>query len=200
MDLVEAGARGHEAAVRHPWETARVEVVRSLIRRHVRLAPGAIVMDIGCGDTYVAEQLSADHRDATFYAIDTAFTEDLIGRYRARLNNPRVLPFESLDAMRPPPTKPVSLVLLMDVLEHIEDDRGFLRSLLTRPYIGRETRFLITVPAYQSLFCSHDRFLGHYRRYTNRLLRTLVDGSGLQVVDIGYFFWSLLPLRVLQVL
>lgn len=200
MDLVEAKARGHETATRHPWETARVEVIRSLIHRHVRLEPDAVVMDIGCGDTFVVEQLAAEHPNASFYAIDTAFTEELLALYQRRLGNPRVHAFSSLDAMSPMPSKPVALVLLMDVLEHIEDDSGFLAGLLARPYIGPQTRVLITVPAYQGLFCSHDAFLGHYRRYSNARLLGLVDSSGLRVLEIGYFFSSLLPLRMLQVL
>jgi hypothetical protein len=199
MDLVEAKERGFDNAVRHPWETARIEVVRSLIRRHVRLDPTAVVMDIGCGDTFVVERLAAEHQQARFYAIDTAFTDDLIAAYRARLNNPRILTFASLDRLAPMPEKPASLVLLMDVVEHIEDDRGFLAALRAKPYIGPETRFLITVPAFQTLFCSHDAFLGHYRRYSSRMLRSLIDDTGLRAIEIGYFFASLLPLRALQV-
>src|SRR5258707_15213158 len=72
MDLVEEKERRAGSEVRHPWETARVEVVRTLIRRLVRLDPTAIVMDIGCGDTFVVEQLAADYQQARFYAIDTA--------------------------------------------------------------------------------------------------------------------------------
>ncbi len=199
MDLVEAKERRAGSEVRHPWETARVEVVRTLIRRLVRLDPTAIVMDIGCGDTFVVEQLAADYQQARFYAIDTAFSDELIAQYRARLNNPRILTFASLDQVMPPPEKPVSLVLLMDVIEHVEDDRGFLSALRAKPYIGPETRFLITVPAFQTLFCSHDAFLGHYRRYSRRILRSLLDDTGLTAIEIGYFFASLLPLRVLQV-
>ena len=199
MDLVEAKALGLERTVRHPWETARIKVIRSLLRRHVRLDPGALVMDIGCGDTFVVEQLAGEYQDACFYAIDTAFTDELITHYRGRLNNPRILTFPSLEAIEPRPGRPVSLVLLMDVIEHVEDDRGFLASLCARPYIGPETRFLITVPAYQALFCSHDAFLGHYRRYSNRGLRTLLDDTGLNAIAIGYFFASLLAPRLLQV-
>jgi trans-aconitate methyltransferase len=199
MDLAEARARAFEATVRHPWETARIEVVGDLIRRRVALAPGAIVMDIGCGDTFVVERLAAEYGAARFYAIDTAFTGELIEHYRARLNNPRILTFPSLDAIAPLPDRPASLVLLMDVIEHIEDDEGFLKALRARPYVGPGTKLLITVPAYQSLFCSHDAFLGHYRRYSNRTLREHVERSGFSVLDIGYFFTSLLPLRLLQV-
>jgi hypothetical protein len=93
----------------------------------------------------------------------------------------------------------VSLVLLMDVIEHIEDDTGFLTGLRARPYLDRETRLLITVPAFQSLFSSHDTFLGHYRRYSTASLRRLIERSGFKVLDIVYFFGSLLPVRVLQV-
>ena len=200
MDLVEARARGFEAAVRHPWETARFEVIDHLIRRHVTLAGGSIVMDIGCGDTFVVESLAARYRGAEFFAVDTAFTGDTLEHYRARLNNPRIRMSSSLDAMSPPPSKPASLVLLMDVIEHIGDDTGFLNGLRARPYVDANTRLLITVPAYQSLFSSHDSFLGHYRRYSNASLRHLIERSGFRVVDIGYFFGSLLPFRILQVI
>jgi methyltransferase family protein len=200
MDLVEARARGFEASTRHPWETARFEVIDDLIRRNVNLAAGSIVMDVGCGDTFVVESLAARHGAAQFFAVDTAFTGELLEHYRARLNNPRIQMASSLDGMAPPPSKPASLVLLMDVIEHIEDDTGFLNGLRARPYIDQQTRLLITVPAYQSLFSSHDTFLGHYRRYSNGSLRRLIERTGFRVLDIGYFFGSLLPVRILQVI
>jgi hypothetical protein len=200
MDLVEAKERGFHEGVRHPWEMARIAVVSELVRRHVELERDAVVMDVGCGDTFVVEQLAADCPGALFYAIDTAFTPELIERYRTRLNNARIRPFASLDAIAPPLEKPVALVLLMDVLEHIEDDTGFLAALLNRPAVGLHTKFLITVPAYQALFCSHDVFLGHHRRYSKPLLRKRLEASGLRVIDIGYFFFTLLPVRLVQVI
>ena len=199
MDLAEAKERGFHNGVRHPWEMARVAVVSKLIRQHVALDRDAIVMDIGCGDTFVVEQLAADCPRALFYAIDTAFTPELVERYRTRLNSGRIRLSASLDAIAPPLEKPVSLVLLMDVIEHIEDDTGFLAGLLDRPAVGLRTKFLITVPAYQALFCSHDVFLGHHRRYSRRLLRERLEASGLRVIDIGYFFFTLLPVRLIQV-
>jgi hypothetical protein len=199
VDLAEARERTDSpGSSRHPWETARVDVVRRLIAGRVPLGSGSIVLDVGCGDTYVSEQLAACYPQSTFYAIDTAFGDELLARYRTRLAGSRVEPYAALDDV-PLPGRPVSLVLLMDVIEHVEDACGLLRGLASRPYIDRDTRFLITVPAFQSLFCSHDTFLGHYRRYSNRLLREHAESAGLRVDDIGYFFFSLLPLRVLQV-
>lgn len=200
MDLVEAKARGFEAGVRHPWEQARIDVIGKLVRRHVALERGSIVVDVGCGDTFVAERLAAIYTDVVFYAIDTAFTAEFFERNRARSSNPRLLLFSSLDAIAPAPEKPASLVLLTDVIEHINDDRAFLAGLRERPWVGPDTKFLITVPAYQALFCSHDAFLGHYRRYSNRQLRARVEESGFTVIDAGYFFLSLLLIRAPQVL
>jgi hypothetical protein len=88
----------------------------------------------------------------------------------------------------------------MDVLEHIADDRAFLTHLLSHPALSADTRVLITVPAYQALFCSHDKALGHYRRYSNQQLRELLDRSGLTPLEMGYFFSSLVPMRVVQVM
>jgi len=59
---------------------------------------------------------------------------------------------------------------------------------------------MITVPAYQSLFCSHDHFLGHYRRYTNRSLKQTIEKAGFEKLKLGYFFFSLLMPRILQTL
>jgi trans-aconitate methyltransferase len=199
MDLLEARHRGFTAGIRHPWELARVEVVTNLITRSMTLRPGAAVLDIGCGDTFVAEQIAARFPEASVYAVDTAFTEESIAHYREQLKGQRVFVSSSIDALAPSLDRPVSLVLLMDVLEHIADDRGFLSTLLAHPAISAETRLIVTVPAYQSLFCSHDTILGHYRRYSNAELRRMLEDAGLTVLDIGYFFASLVPMRIARV-
>jgi hypothetical protein len=198
MDLVEARARNFEAGSRHPWERARLALIGRLVARHLTLQPGDAVLDVGCGDTFVVEGLAQAYPAVRFYAVDSAFTDELIATYRARLKVPNVSLFASLDAVRL--DRPASLVLLMDVIEHVPDDVAFLTDLCARPCIGDRTRLLITVPSYQTLFCSHDRFLGHYRRYSSRTLGRLLDAVRLVPIEAGHLFASLLPVRVLQVL
>jgi 2-polyprenyl-3-methyl-5-hydroxy-6-metoxy-1,4-benzoquinol methylase len=198
MDLAEAKERHFDTLVRHPWELARLEVVDSLIARHAPIGEGDVVMDVGCGDLFVARQLAAGHPGATFYAIDAVFTDELMARLRSQLHVANLLAYASLDDIHPPP-RHVRLMLLMDVIEHIDDDVSFLRGLLQRPSVDPGTIVLITVPAYQSLFCSHDTFLGHYRRYSNASLRAAARAAGLYVVETGTFFASLLPVRFAQV-
>jgi trans-aconitate methyltransferase len=200
MDLLEAREHAFEPAARHPWELARLAVVRDLIGRHLHLQPGSAVLDIGCGDTFVVERLAAEHPDLWWYAIDTAFTDDLLERYRARFQTPNVSVAASLDDIELLSDSTVGLVVLMDVLEHVPDDTSFLAKLLARPDIQHGAALLITVPAYESLFCAHDEVLGHHRRYSRAQLRGLVRKSGLAVLESGYFFSSLLPMRLLQVI
>jgi hypothetical protein len=91
-----------------------------------------------------------------------------------------------------------TIVLLMDVIEHIEDDVSFLaslRSALSRH--GYSLSVIITVPAYDSLYCSRDEWLGHYRRYSQQLLTERIAQAGFVVADSGYFFTCLLLPRLL---
>ena len=136
MDLVEAQARGFESVVRHPWEQARLSLVHRLIQRHASLGPGDVVFDIGCGDTFVAEELARRYPGVQFNAVDSNFTEDVINTLRTRLTVPNVSLFASLDSV--PVSKPAALVLLMDVIEHVADDAAFLGGICQRAFVGRE--------------------------------------------------------------
>ncbi len=198
MDLVEARLQGFDTATRHPWERARLALASRLIARHGGIAPQAVVIDVGCGDTFVVESLARLHPAARFYAVDSAFTPDLIRVFEQRLSVTNVRLFASLDEV--PGDAPASLVLLMDVLEHVDDDRALLREMTSRSFFTTATRLLITVPSYAALFCSHDRFLGHYRRYTTRTLDNVLRAVNLTTLDSGHFFATLVPIRVLQVL
>ena len=62
------------------------------------------------------------------------------------------------------------LVLVLDVLEHIDDPVAFIDTQL-RPLTAPGTAVLVGVPAHPRLFSDHDRALGHFRRYRpNELL------------------------------
>lgn len=199
MDLVESAGGLSERRLRHPWETARLEVVRRLIARHAPLRAGAVVVDVGCGDAFVVSTLAALFPASEFYGVDSLLTPVAIATITRRAQLPNLHLCQSLDAIAPLAGRPARLVLLMDVIEHVEDDGAFLADLLARDVVDRETCMLVTVPAYPSLFSAHDVFLRHFRRYTSRTLRRSVEGAGLRVIEGGYIFLTLLPLRLLQV-
>jgi hypothetical protein len=88
---------------------------------------------------------------------------------------------------------------MLDVIEHVEDDAGFVTSTVG-DVLAEGGMALVSVPAYQGLFSSHDSELRHYRRYSPAACRRLLERSGLDIVREGGLFHVLLPIRVGQVL
>src|SRR5439155_683450 len=68
-------------------------------------------------------------------------------------------------------------VLLLDVLEHLDDDVAAL--VTARRALRPGGLLVITVPAYRWLWSGHDVALGHRRRYTARELSRVVERAGL---------------------
>ena len=65
------------------------------------------------------------------------------------------------------------IVLAMDVLEHIQDDYSTLKEW--KNTLKPNGLLLITVPAFQHLWSSHDIFLGHHRRYNKKDISDLAQ-------------------------
>jgi SAM-dependent methyltransferase len=79
---------------------------------------------------------------------------------------------------------PFDSALLINVLEHIEDDDGTLHELLTLLRPGG--RIVLWVPAFALLYSDFDRRIGHYRRYRAPALRAQLIRSGFEVVEVRY--------------
>jgi len=199
MDLVEVSKRKETPSKRHPWELARLEVVNELLSGVIKNEDAFTILDIGCGDIFFISELSKKYPLVQFYAIDIAFTDDLIKTLQTKANK-NIRLFKTLDEASAYLNQPADIVLLLDVIEHIEHDKDFLKNLHAHKNIGEATHMMITVPAFQSLFCSHDHFLGHYRRYTNQNLKTTIEACGFKKIKLGYFFSSLILPRIFQVL
>src|SRR6202043_1716729 len=88
-------------------------------------------------------------------------------------------------------------ILMLDVIEHVEDDFGFVRDVITGS-LAPGGWVLVSVPAYQALFSSHDRALRHFRRYAPGSIRRVLESAGLAVQVRGGLFHGLLPLRGAQ--
>lgn len=75
-------------------------------------------------------------------------------------------------------------VVLVNVLEHIEEDAAALRAILNGLRPGGTV--VLFVPAFQALYSEFDRMVGHFRRYRKGELAALVRGAGFDVVDAHY--------------
>jgi len=167
---------------RHWWFRGRLAVLVAVVRGLVP-AGGARLLELGCGSGNVLEAL------APFGATVGMETDPtLIAAARAA----------GVDARRGalPDDLPVEpgwadVVLLLDVLEHLDDDVAALRT--ARRALRDGGRLVVTVPAYAWLWSGHDVVLGHRRRYTRPELIAAVGRAGFSVERCSYFNSLLFP-------
>jgi SAM-dependent methyltransferase len=84
------------------------------------------------------------------------------------------------------------LVAILDVLEHVEEDREALESIARKLRPGG--RILIAVPAHPWMWSAHDVVNHHKRRYTRRTLKAVVEAAGLKLDMMSWFNSLLFPL------
>lgn len=184
MDLSERGT----ATARHPWEIVRAEFFRDLISRHVELARVHDVIDVGAGDGWFAQELVPMLDEAarvTCWDINYS-ADDLVADLPAGVLRTAVRPSALAD-----------LVTLLDVMEHVPDDRTFLRNEVA-PLLANDAWLIVSVPAHPALYSQHDAALHHERRYTRREFLGRL-GESFTVVSSGSLFTSLLAPRVVEV-
>jgi SAM-dependent methyltransferase len=198
MDIKEYKVKSETGNSKHPWELARLKVVSDIISRTFvkNTIEKNTILDIGCGDGFFLNELSKILGGFEFIGIDTAMTPDTIQIFEQKYQNSSVRFHQNL-SNELTMDKKIDMVLLLDVIEHIDNEKDFLRSLTNIPGIHANTLFVITVPAYQNLFCNHDIWLGHYRRYSRTMLDNTVKEAGFTPKLNGYFFASLLLPRII---
>lgn len=172
---------------RHPWWQARTRLALSILRRY-GIARGSKVIDIGCGwgttlaglerAGYVATGLDVSRR-----ALEVLDRENPKRRLiEADIEKPFSAGW-SFDA-----------ALALDVIEHLDDDRGALQRMhgLVRP----GGLVIVSVPARPDLFSEFDVVQGHRRRYLPPTLRSAFDGTGF-VLDCTLYWgnWMVPLLR-----
>lgn len=186
MDLSESH---HESPLSrsHPWEIARA---RFFVDTIAPLRP-ARVLDVGSGDGFLVKRLLDRLPDASALAWDTSYTDDDVRALTAgRLTAVRTLALDEAAGS-------FDVALLLDVLEHVEDDASLLRDVAR---LVRPGGFVVmSVPAWPGLLGAHDMQLRHLRRYTPAQARSLLQDAGLCIERSGGLFLSLIAPRAVEV-
>lgn len=139
------------------------------------------ILEVGCGTGSYTPHLARSGGAVTAVDIDPAFVAEA-RRVTESLPNVTV---RHADATSDPLDGLFQSVVMLDVLEHIEDDAGFLRRLADRLASGG--RIVIKVPAIPALHNSMDRAVGHYRRYDRVALQAVAGRAGLHVAHVEHF-------------
>lgn len=174
----------------HFWIRHRNAVIDrhfgSIIRR------SELIGEIGCGNglilTHIAKtyKKAVDGLDLNLSALQLCPTI------------PGTLYVYDILTLNPKMVNKYDLILLIDVLEHIEDEIKFL--VAAHEHLKPGGFLILGVPMRQHLFSAYDRAVGHYRRYSTNYLKSVVLASGFQIhriVQWGHVYIPLLILRKL---
>jgi len=163
----------------HPWKLSRGDcVLKQLKNKNLHN-----LADIGVNDMYYTKK-AKEFADGKVYAVDVFFPEiGIIKDGIFCLNDIKKLPDNELDG-----------VIMMDVLEHIENDKSFFEIIVDK--LKNDGIMLITVPAWQFLFSAHDIKSLHYRRYNRKQLTALLKHNEIKTEKCHYFYTSLFLARL----
>ena len=173
----------------HWWFVARRKIIQKAIN-NLDLPRNIRILDAGCGNGDNLSLLSTFGDLVAFekneYALKTAKSKKIGEIYKAEL--PDKLP----NAIK----TNFDLIVLLDVLEHIDDDSKSLTTV--RKLMNNKGIILITVPAFQWLWSEHDVIHHHKRRYSKSELREKLDSSGFRIKYISYFNTLLFPFALVE--
>ena len=139
------------------------------------------VLEIGCG-TGNFTGLIARHASSVV-AVD--LDAEYITTARQRWKDDRRVSFRCCDATTEGWKSEFDTIVLLDVLEHVQDDVDFLRSL--RRALRPAGTLVVKVPSGDWLYGTMDRAIGHYRRYSKKTLRSALTNAGWRDSRSFYF-------------
>ncbi|KPF66937.1 methyltransferase [alpha proteobacterium AAP81b] len=177
MDLKEEHLLGDQVNS-HWYYQAKLDALTAMVKG----VPATEILDIGAGSGYFSKALLTRTAATRATCVDLGYPAD-----RDETVAGKPIAFRtSLDRSA------ADLVLMMDVIEHVEDDVGLVADYVGKVAAG--TRFVVTVPAFMWLWSGHDVFLEHYRRYTLAGIEAVLAKAGLTIEKGAYFYGAVLPL------
>lgn len=190
-------AAGYESFIRdeksHFWFVGRRAIFADLLRHRVpSLGEGAVAADLGCGVGGMLEILGSKGRPVGMeVGLDILQICRSRGFDRVFMGRGHHVPLEN---------DSVDLVALLDVLEHIPEERETLAECMRILRPGGWV--LLSGPSYQFLYTHQDKVVDHQRRYTVRGIRRKFREAGFEVTHASYIncflFPIILPLLLLR--
>jgi 2-polyprenyl-3-methyl-5-hydroxy-6-metoxy-1,4-benzoquinol methylase len=144
------------------------------IRRALAVARPRRLLEVGAGEGGFGAWL-ARHFD--YVGVEPDQTSRGVARERLRALGRG----ELCEALADDDRRRYDAVCAFEVLEHIQDDGGALRSWRER--LEPRGHLLISVPAHSAKFGLSDRYVGHFRRYDRGGLRALLEAEGFEILQ-----------------
>ena len=179
------GEAYRELFEKHWWWRSRTELIVGKVRQLEPASGWNRVLDIGCGDALFFDRL------AEFGEVEGVEpTADLVSPDNPHRGRIHICPFDENFQ----PRKQYSLVLMLDVLEHLDDPAGALRHVLELLIPGGTV--ILTVPAFMQLWTNHDALNHHRTRFTKQSFRKVAQAAGFSTHEQRYLYHWTCPVKL----
>jgi SAM-dependent methyltransferase len=171
----------------HWWWRMRERWVLQAIRRANPGSGWSNILDVGCGDALFFDRL------AEFGEVEGIEPDrHLVSEHNPHRSRITIGPFD--DSFQP--AKRYGLILLLDVLEHLQHPEAALRHVAK--LLDSGGNLIITVPAYNLVWTNHDDLNHHFTRYRKSTLFPLLKQSGFAILESAYWFQWTFPVKLSQ--
>ena len=141
---------------------------------------GRSVLELGAGIGTVTELYAPGHQ-----VLATDLSDECVEALRGRFRDAPGVSVANKDLRRlTDEAARFDSIVMINVLEHVEDDAGVLSEL--RALLSPGGNIVVYVPALNGLYGRWDRKVGHYRRYSRWRMREVAGEAGLAVAELRY--------------
>ena len=153
------------------WRSYQLSLIKKYINNKI--------LEIGPGGGEIIENFVNDKNQITLIDNDSELCGVLNEKFK---NNKNVTIVNSNIKFT---NEKYDTILYMDVIEHIEKDIDELDLACDR--LTNDGKLVIVVPAFNFLFSSYDKDVGHYRRYEKKDFKNYVKNKNLNILSLKYF-------------
>lgn len=170
------------------WVDGRKGLIESLLKK-TNLPKNSKILDVGCGSGH-SSSISKEY--GGYFGLDVSpknLKMNELAKYKI-VGDANNIPITACN---------FDLVLCLDILEHLNDDVGSIKESLR---VLKEGGYLIiTIPAFQFIWSSHDIINRHKRRYNRESLSSITEGNSISLEFFSYWnFFLFVPAVILKII
>lgn len=176
----------HEGAFEsHPINKLSRQYTLNQLKKNLEPINNPTILEIGCSSGYMLQKIQSCIPHAMLIGSDVVY-KPLI-----ELSKKITIPLLRFDILQCPlPDNCIDAIILLNVLEHIEDDITTLKQIYR--ILKPNGILILEVPAGPHLYDAHDKICMHFRRYKLTKLCKLITEQGFKIANrshLGTFIY-----------
>ncbi len=182
---IEYEKRYHEVETDNWWFVSRRRYLLDVLKNEPK---DSKILDIGCSSGIFLKDL-----ERLGFKMENLFGIDISEKAIENCKNNGIQNAFVMDAQKISLPEKFDIIVASDCLEHLEDDTEAIRNWSDLLKTGG--MMCVFVPAFQSLWSTHDEVNMHFRRYTNKELKAKLINENLTILKSSYWnFFLFVPL------